>query len=556
MTRDIGNPVLSGTASVANGTFTISGAGADIWDNSDQFRFVYQSVQGDVEVIARLSNLQSVDNWSKAGVMIRDSLTGGATHAYMFGSGSEGFHFQRRAATSGWSDHSWGPSGEAPRWIRLVREGSLFTAYESVDGSTWNVVGSDTVSMSNTIYVGLAVTSHDEYAHATATFTNVSVGLGSSQPSPWTGRDIGNPDVAGANVISGGTFAVTGAGVDIWDQWDQFYFVSQPVQGDIEIIAELGTLQQVDLWTKAGVMIRESLTGESKHAFMFGSGVNGWNFQRRVATWGSSDHTWGPWGGAPGWIRLVREGSLFSAYQSRDGSSWTLVGSDTIAMSQAVFAGLAVTSHVPWAAATAMFNNVLVRPYTQGANQSPTVSITNPSANATYSEPATITLAATAADTDGSISRIDFYAGSQIVASDTSAPFTQSWSNVPAGQYTVRAVATDNEGATASSTSVTVTVYPASIPQARPTTAIFVPSSDHNTNVTSYVVGIYRASDPVTASPSATRDLGKPSVVDGEISVNISTTLDPLPTGSYYAIVWAIGPGGTAASAPSPTFTK
>jgi len=60
----------------------------------------------------------------------------------------------------------------------------------------------------------------------------------------------------------------------------------------------------------------------------------------------------------------------------------------------------------------------------------------------------------------------------------------------------------------------------------------------------------------VTASPVATRDLGKPTPVSGEISANISTLVDPLPAGSYYAVVRASGPGGTTASAPSATFTK
>jgi hypothetical protein len=69
-------------------------------------------------------------------------------------------------------------------------------------------------------------------------------------------------------------------------------------------------------------------------------------------------------------------------------------------------------------------------------------------------------------------------------------------------------------------------------------------------------VALYRGADPITASPVATRDLGKPTPVSGDISVNISTLVDPLPAGSYYAVVRASGPGGTTASAPSGAFTK
>ena len=74
--------------------------------------------------------------------------------------------------------------------------------------------------------------------------------------------------------------------------------------------------------------------------------------------------------------------------------------------------------------------------------------------------------------------------------------------------------------------------------------------------MTSYTVAIYRGADPVTASPVATRDLGKPTPVAGEITVDISTLVNPLPAGTYKAVVRASGPGGTTASAPSATFTK
>ena len=85
---------------------------------------------------------------------------------------------------------------------------------------------------------------------------------------------------------------------------------------------------------------------------------------------------------------------------------------------------------------------------------------------------------------------------------------------------------------------------------------VFTPSADNATNVTSYTVALYRAADPVTASPVATRNIGKPAAVNGEISVDITTLVDPLAAGSYYAVVRATGPGGTTASTKSASFTK
>jgi hypothetical protein len=92
-------------------------------------------------------------------------------------------------------------------------------------------------------------------------------------------------------------------------------------------------------------------------------------------------------------------------------------------------------------------------------------------------------------------------------------------------------------------------------PSVRPTTLVFNPSVNEAISVDSYVVELRRSGDPPTAEPLAARDLGRPAVVNGEVSVDISTMVDTLPSGSYYAVVVPIGPGGTTASAPSAAFS-
>jgi hypothetical protein len=74
----------------------------------------------------------------------------------------------------------------------------------------------------------------------------------------------------------------------------------------------------------------------------------------------------------------------------------------------------------------------------------------------------------------------------------------------------------------------------------------------------SYVVAIYRSTDdPATASPVATRDIGKPTPAsNGDITVDITSLINPLPSGSYKVVVRAVGSGGTTPSVPSPNFTK
>jgi hypothetical protein len=190
---------------------------------------------------------------------------------------------------------------------------------------------------------------------------------------------------------------------------------------------------------------------------------------------------------------------------------------------------------------------------TTATNQLPTVSVTSPIAGQSFTAPASLTLTAAASDSDGTITGVDFYVGTVMVGSDSSSPYSAAWSNVAAGNYSLTAVARDNSGGTRTSAAIAVTITAVA---PTPTTVVFTASADHATNVTSYIVAIYRSVDPLTASPVATRDIGKPTPVNGDISVVISTLVDPLPAGSYKAAVRASGPGGTTASTASPTFTK
>lgn len=92
------------------------------------------------------------------------------------------------------------------------------------------------------------------------------------------------------------------------------------------------------------------------------------------------------------------------------------------------------------------------------ANQPPSVALTAPASGASFSSGAAIAVAATAADTDGSIAKVEFFRGSSSLGSDTSAPYAVTWNNASAGSYQLTAVATDNQGATATSAARSVTV--------------------------------------------------------------------------------------------------
>ena len=86
-----------------------------------------------------------------------------------------GSAFQRRETTGGTSVNTAGSLATAPRWVKLVRSGNTFSAYESADGVNWTLVGSDTFAMQTNVLIGLAVTSHNTSASATCTFDSVTI---------------------------------------------------------------------------------------------------------------------------------------------------------------------------------------------------------------------------------------------------------------------------------------------------------------------------------------------------------------------------------------------
>ncbi|MBB4125767.1 chitinase [Xanthomonas translucens] len=92
------------------------------------------------------------------------------------------------------------------------------------------------------------------------------------------------------------------------------------------------------------------------------------------------------------------------------------------------------------------------------ANQPPSVALTAPANGASFASGASIAVSANATDADGSIAKVEFFRGGTSLGSDSSAPYAVTWSNAGAGSYQLTAVATDNQGATATSAARSITV--------------------------------------------------------------------------------------------------
>jgi hypothetical protein len=182
-----GSAVGSTTYDGATGTYVIQADGHDIWDDNDDFHFVYIEMSGDCEISARVVSLANPNNsgqtWCKAGVMVRDTLDTLSVHATMAMTTGNGGAWQGRLALTPTNGNSSGLNGggnPTPRWVKVKRVGGSFTGYTSDDGITWTeaagnaeIANPQTFPMTDPVYVGLAVTSHDDGILVTATFDDV-----------------------------------------------------------------------------------------------------------------------------------------------------------------------------------------------------------------------------------------------------------------------------------------------------------------------------------------------------------------------------------------------
>ena len=215
---DIGSVGVHGSASYNSGTFTVSGSGADIWNSADAFHFAYQTLDGDGQIVARVASIQNVNSWSKAGVMIRSSLSSNSPFAIMLVSSAKGTAFQYRTSAGAAAAGAAATSSTAPLWVKMTRSGSTLTGYQSTDGSSWTSIGTATVSLGSSVYVGLAVTSHDNTRLAAGAFDHVTVTGGGVTPPSGPGTPSSpSPSNGATNVAVTPTLTWTSSGATTYD---------------------------------------------------------------------------------------------------------------------------------------------------------------------------------------------------------------------------------------------------------------------------------------------------------------------------------------------------
>jgi hypothetical protein len=233
-------------------------------------------------------------------------------------------------------------------------------AYEAHAAAAQSSLGSSTPSSGSTTDTGSSTGSSSSSTGSSGS-GSTSTSSGSSSTTSvagLSGSDIGGPALAGSSSAANGVYTVTASGSDIQGSSDQFRFDQTSLTGDGTIIAQVDSLTNAGPWAKVGLMIRSSLASNASEVSLLISPNHVASLQTRATDGGVTKDTLT--NSTDSWVKLVRSGNAFTGYISSNGSSWTEVGSSTVAMGSSVEIGLAVTSHTNSALETGVFSNVSI----------------------------------------------------------------------------------------------------------------------------------------------------------------------------------------------------
>jgi hypothetical protein len=384
---DIGSTQPGSTTEAPPGTYTIVANGSDIYGNSDNFHYAYETtaVNGDFISAARLVSQENTDSWAKAGLMMRDGTAANAIHVFTAATPGNGIVQQRRDSTGGGSSGSsfssdpnsvWGPL-----WLSLERSGNDFHSRWTLDYYGQPLVWSDPLTHTSTnmpasANIGMAATSHDGGTTGTNVFDNVQLTGATltppvAVPAPWVSEDIGGPAQAGSAeyLTATQTFHVDGGGADVWGTSDEFHFVHQPEGGDFSAVAQVFWQENTNGWAKAGWMARNGTADDAAYVASRSTPGNGVGMQWRDNGGsgsgsgnisGSPDTTAGPH-----WVYLSRDGDTFTARWAPDDGGVPGFWQNTVSHTNGNVGatpelGLYVTSHNAGALSNVVFGGVQV----------------------------------------------------------------------------------------------------------------------------------------------------------------------------------------------------
>ena len=201
---DLGTPVKAGSITSNAGTYTVKGAGAGITGTADSGYFAGMPLSGNFTITTRIVSQTNDNAWSKAGLMVRQSTAAGAINFACLMTPAQGVRVQYRTTLGGsTTDPGAATGGTSPYWLRIVRNGNSLSGWRSADGVAWTQIGtSQTVTMTDPVLVGFAMTSSNAGILGTAVFDNLSLDFNAApQVNPGTAP---SPTVGTASALGGG----------------------------------------------------------------------------------------------------------------------------------------------------------------------------------------------------------------------------------------------------------------------------------------------------------------------------------------------------------------
>ncbi len=194
-------------------------------------------------------------------------------------------------------------------------------------------------------------------------------------PAHFANTDIGSPQLPGSAKPVETGWNVIGGGVDIWETSDQFHFVYRDISGDFDVAVRVESFTPAHLYSKCGLMIRESLHAESAHLMFVlfadnqprNNNLGAYEMQFRALA-GNDCQAIYPAVRPPAppefpatfpdsWLRVTRQANRFAAFASTDGKKWKQYAEQVLTLASTVKVGPALTSHNPLVSATAAFRD-------------------------------------------------------------------------------------------------------------------------------------------------------------------------------------------------------
>jgi len=231
-----GNPASVSTFTEGPvGTYTMTARSDNIADQSDSFHYVYKQLSATGSITVKVESVTETSSSAKAGVMIRESLAPDSKYAMTFARPDGGVRFRRRTETAGETTNSVDSNVSVPHWVKLERDAAgLLTGSRSSDGITFvpfddlNLGTSDTVQMSTTVHIGVALSSNNPDETCTAVFSEIdttgavtgewqsaNIGIAANATEPMYVA-IANSTGAPAVVYHDNPDAAT---IDTWTKW-------------------------------------------------------------------------------------------------------------------------------------------------------------------------------------------------------------------------------------------------------------------------------------------------------------------------------------------------